>query len=242
MVKNISKIVICFIFGVFGGIFADQIFWPYFVERPLLYKYRLEQAPIYVTERKEVVIQENTALKNAVEKVEKVVVGVRTKLETGIILEGSGLILTSDGLLVTLSELAPQGAEINFFWEGKQYKIGGKAKILKRDSKNNLALIKIEEVNLPTTGFADLSKIKIGERVFLVGTIFEKGVSKKMANEGIVKTFDENFIRTNIFEKYTLVGSPLFNIEGNVLGLNTIDKEGKVIAIPASKIKSFAGF
>ncbi len=205
MVKNISKIVICFIFGMAGGIFADQIFWPYFVERPLFYKYRLEQAPIYLTEIREVTVQENTALKNAVEKVEKVVVGMRTKLETGIILEGSGLILTSDGLLVTLSELAPQGAEIDFFWEGKQYKIGtppaGGAKILKRDSKNNLALIKIEEVNLPTTGFADFGKIKIGERVFLVGTIFEKGVPKKMANEGIVKAFDENFIRTKLNQK-----------------------------------------
>jgi len=242
MAKNVLKIFGFFIIGMIGGIFADQIFWPYFVERPLFYEYRLDQAPIYVTERNEFIIQENVALKNAIEKVEKVTMGVRTQLETGIILEGSGLILTSDGLLVTLSELAPSGAETTFFWEAKQYKIGDKAKILKRDLKNNLVLVKIEEVNLPTTGFADQSKIKIGERVFLAGVIFEKGAPKKMANEGIIKTFDENFIRTNIFEKYTLSGSPLFNIEGNVLGLNTIDKDGKVIAIPASKIKTFAGF
>jgi len=242
MAKNVLKIFGFFIIGMIGGIFADQIFWPYFVEKPLFYKYRLDQAPIYVTERNEFIIQENVALKNAIEKVEKVAVGVRTQLETGIILEGSGLILTSDGLLITLSELVPQATGTTFFWEDKQYKIGDKAKVLKRDLKNNLVLVKIEEVNLPTTGFADQSKMKIGERVFLAGIIFEKGAPKKMANEGIIKTFDDNSIKTNMLEKYTLSGSPLFNIEGNVLGLNTIDKDGKVAAIPASKIKTFAGF
>lgn len=63
-----------------------------------------------------------------------------------------------------------------------------------------------------------------------------------VVNEGIVKSFDENYIQTNIFEKIRLQGSPLFNIEGEVLGLNTIDSEGKIITIPISKIKSFSGF
>lgn len=140
--------------------------------------------------------------------------------------------------MVTLSELVPQGAEANLFWDGQSVSF----QILKRDLKNNLALIKIEKANLPTAGFADSNKIKIGERVFLVGQIFEKGVPKKMANEGIIKTFDENFIKTNIFEKYTLSGSPLFDIEGNLLGLNTIDKEGKVVTISVSTIRAFVGF
>jgi S1-C subfamily serine protease len=190
MGKNVLKIVGFFVVGMIGGIFADQIFWPYFVEKPLFYKYRLEQAPVNVTEIKQITVQENVALTSAVEKVEKVAVGVRTKLESGIILEGSGLILTSDGLIITLSELVPSTAQTTFFWQSKQYKIGEKAKILKRDSKNNLVLIKIEEVNLPTAGFASLDKMKMGERVFLVGVIFEEGVPGKIANEGIVKTFD----------------------------------------------------
>ena len=100
MVKNILKIIIIFIIGTIGGIFADQILWPYFIERPLFYEYRLEQAPVYVTESKEFFIQENAALKNAIEKVEKTVVGVRTTTKTGIFLEGSGLILTFDGLVI----------------------------------------------------------------------------------------------------------------------------------------------
>jgi len=239
MSKNIFKILVIFIVGMIGGIFADQIFWPYFVERPLFYQYRLEQSPIYVTEQKEITVQENIALRNTIQRVEKAVVGVRTKTKTGKILEGSGLIVSSDGLVVTLADLVPSGSDINFFWEGKSVSF----QILKRDLDENLALIKIEETNLATTGFADLEKIKLGERVFLLGIIFEKeGTPEKVVNEGIVKTFDSNLIQTNIIEDSPLSGSPLFNIEGNALGLNIIDREGKVTAIPISKIRQFAGF
>ena len=241
MLKNISKIISIFIIGIVGGIFADQILWPYFIERPLFHQYRLEQRPVYVTERKEITIQENIALRDAIEKVEKVVVGVRTQTKAEKILEGSGLIVTSDGLVVTLAELVPQGSNFSFFIDGAPHQINSGGQILKRDLKENLALIKIEEENLPTVSFADLEKMKLGERVFLVG-ITQPPDGVWVVNEGIVKTFGQDFIKTNIFEKYILAGSPLFNIEGEVLGLNTIDKEGKVIAIPVSKIKEFAGF
>jgi S1-C subfamily serine protease len=238
MRKNILKILVLFIVGMIGGIFADQILWPYFVERPLFYEYRLEQSPVYVTERKEITIQENVAIINAIEKVEKVVVGVRTETKTKKILEGSGLIVTSDGLVITLADLVPYGSDFSFFVDGQSVSF----QILKRDSKKNLALVKIGEKNLPTVSFANLEKIKLGERVFLIGMIFKKEISQKVVNEGIVKSFNQDFIETNIFEKNVLKGSPLFNIEGEVLGLNTINQEGKVIAIPISKIKQFLGF
>jgi len=258
MLKNILKILSVFILGVGGGIFADQILWPYFVERPLFYQYRLEQSPVYLTERKEIYIQENVALKNAIERVEKVVIGVRAETKAGKILEGSGLILTADGLVITLAELVPRGSVFNFFVDGEQVSF----QILKRDLKENLALIKLEKTNLPTVGFANLEKLKLGERVFLVGVIFKNQkitLPGFVVNEGIVTSFDQNSfaepsahltprpalqgsaIETNIFEKSTLAGSPLFDIEGKVLGLNTIDKDGKVITIPISRIRTFAG-
>ena len=239
MFKNILKIVVVFVFGIAGGIFADQILWPYFIERPLFYQYRLEQSPVYLTERKEIYIQENAALKNAIEKVEKSVIGVRTETRAGKVLEGSGLILTADGLVVTLAELIPQGSAFKIFVDGESVPF----QILKRDLKNNLALLKLEKTNLPTVGFGDLEKLKLGERVFLVGAIFGGQEIKppgRSVNEGIVTMFDQNLIKTNIFEKNTLSGSPLFDIEARVLGLNTIEKDGKVIAIPISQIRGFA--
>ena len=237
MTKNILKIIAIFIIGMIGGIFADQIFWPYFVERPLFYEYDLEKAPVYVTEIKEITVQENTALTEAIEKVEKAVVGVKSETLSGKTLEGSGLIVTSDGLMVTLAELVPQGSDFSFFVDGQRLSY----QILKRDSKTNLALIKLEEENLPTVSFANLDKLKLGERIFLVGLIFEKESPSNIVNEGIVKSFDEDYIKTNIFENYLLAGSSLFNIKGEALGLNTIDSEGKVISIPITKIKQFIG-
>lgn len=241
MSKNILKIAAIFIIGMVGGIFAEEIFWPYFIERPIFYQYRLEKPPIYVTEKREIVIQENTALKNAIEKVEKSIVGIRTRTGAGRILEGSGLILTSDGLMITLAELIPIGSTPDFFLEEKQVSF----QILKRNSKENLALIKLEGSGLSTTGFANLDKLKIGERIFLLGSVFEPGKDikiKKITNEGIVKTFDDNFIQTNIIDKNyknNLGGTPLFDIEGNVLGINVIDIEGGVKTIPIKKIRDF---
>jgi S1-C subfamily serine protease len=236
MVKEIFKILAIFIIGMVGGIFAEEIFWPYFVERPLLYQYRLEKAPIYLTERKEIKIQENTALKEAIAGIEKTVILVNTKTNTGKTLEGSGFILTSDGLAITLAELVPEGSKIIFFVEKEIVPF----QILKRDLKENLALIKIEKKNLPTAGFFNFEKLKLGERVFLVGATLENGKVKNFVDEGIVKNFDENKIETNIQGSKEILGSPLFDIEGNVLGINYLTKEGKVISIPVTKIRSFS--
>jgi len=237
MSKNILKIIVIFVVGMVGGIFADQILWPYFGEGPFFYN-QLANFPVSISETKEITIQENVALQEAVEKVEKAVVGGRTKLKSGKILSGSGLIVTSDGLIVTLSELVPRGEDFVFFVDGKT----PNWQILKRDSKTNLALIKVEEKNLATVGFADFDELKLGERVFLVGVIWEKTDPLKMVNEGIVKFFTGDYIRTNIFEKNTLSGSALFNIKGDLLGLNTVDSEGKVIAIPITVIRDFIGY
>ncbi|MDO8559188.1 MAG: serine protease [bacterium] len=231
MSKNILKILAVFIFGTAGGIFADQILSPYFFPK---------QTTVYVTERQEITnyIQENIALKEVIEKISKTVVGVRARTEEGKMILGSGLVVTNDGFLATLADLLPQGSKFAFY-------IGEKwpeYQVLKRDLKNNLALVKVEGSGLHTAGFADLEKIKLGERVFLAGFNFASSTPELMVNEGIIKFFDKDLIQTNIFESSLLNGSPLFNIEGNVVGLSFIDGRGMVSAIPVSKLRQFVGF
>ncbi len=236
--KSALKIVIIFIVGMGGGIFADQIFWPYFVERPLFYEYRLERAPIYITEKKETYIQENIALIDSFEKVEKSVVAISAVSPRGIKIEGSGLIITNDGLLVTLSELVPLNHNFSFYLNGKSYSF----QILKRDNTLNLALIKLEGENFLTVGFKNSERIKIGKRVFLVGNLIDGDSSFKIANEGIVRYVDSENIHTNIKEDKVLKGSVLFNIQGEALGINSVGKNGEVFTIPSEKIREFAGF
>jgi len=237
MVKNILKLIVVFIIGTIGGIFADQILWPYFIERPLFYEYRLEKNPIYVTEIKEITIQENEALKNAIEKIEKAIVGVKSETKKGTIYEGAGLIVTADGLVITLAQLVPSGAQVNLYLEGRKID----ATVLKQDK--DFALLKIEENDLKTVGFFDFRDIRLGERVFFVGTIFDKNdIPQKTVNEGIITSFDQDFVQTNIFEDQDIQGSSLFNIDGQLIGLSKIKKNGKVFAISIERIHSFLGF
>lgn len=239
MLKNIFKIIIVFVFGMAGGLFSDQVLWPYFVNRPLLNKYQLGRVPANITQVKNVNITESVALHTAIKKIRNVVVGIRTKTKQGNIIKGSGLIVTSDGLVVTLADIVPQGSNFSFFVNGRAVPF----QILKRDLKDDLALVKLNRTNLSTTSFGDINKIEEGERVFLLGMLVENnGVkSQEIVNEGIIKYFTSNSIHTNMFEKSFLSGSPLFDISGDILGLNRVDSEGKVITIPISKIEEFIG-
>lgn len=245
MTKNILKILAVFVIGTAGGIFADQIFWPYFVERPLFYKYKLDQTPVNITQKQETTtyIQENVALQKAIEKVEKTVIGVKTKTVDGQILEGSGLVVTSDGLIVTLASLVPQGSDFYFFIDGKWPAY----QILKRDFKNNLALVKISDGQLNPAGFADAEKINLGARIFSIGMDFDTATStillppEKTISEGIIARLDKDFIYTNISSVANLDGSPLFDIEGNAVGLSALDQNSKLLAIPISAVRQFLG-
>jgi len=235
MFKKIIFIVAVFIIGMVGGIFADQIFWPYFVERPLFQQYNLEKQPIYLTEQKEIIVQENTALVDTIEKVKKVVVGIVTKTKNGEIRRGSGLVVTNDGLIITLTELVPPGSDFNFYLNGKKVSF----QILKRDWDKNLALIKISDSALATAGFAQLENLKIGQRILLVGLVCDEETCLPTVDEGIIKSFNRQFIQTNLKENLVLTGSPLFNIAGEVIGISTIKTNGDVVIIPITEIKTF---
>ena len=232
MVKNVFKILAIFIIGIVGGIFADQILWPRFVEKPLFLKYKLDQVPIYITEERKVFIQENTALQDAVEKVEKVVVGVRTETKNKKTLEGSGLIVTSDGLVITLASLLPEEGETVLYFNGETIT----PEIVKRE--NGLALLKADKGNLPTVGFAKLEEIKLGQRVFSMGVIFEESEAGRIIDEGIIRYLNDDLIKTSILDEEILVGSSLFNIKGEVIGLKGVEKNESVI-IPISEIQEF---
>ncbi len=243
MSNNILKIIAIFIIGIIGGIFADQILWPYFVEKPLFLKYNLEQKSIYITEKKEIFIQENIALTNGIEKIKNSVIAI-SKNKTKILL-GSGLIISSDGLIVTLSDVIPKDICSNIFINNDKQEIKD-CKVLKRDNKNNLVLIKIEKDNLKTCGFYDFEKIKIGQRVFSIGSIQKLNIDAEyvftpIVNQGIISYFDKDFIYTNISEKNNINTSILFDIEGRVLGINFVNKQGNTITIPSNKIREFIG-
>ena len=235
MLKDIFRPLVVFILGILGGIFGAQVLWPLFVETPFLYRYNLSSSPVYINKTQKVYIEENIALVDAIERVKGALVGITTRTKRGKRLDGSGLILTSDGLVVTLAQLLPRGGVSSFYFEGKKMKY----QLLKRDVKMDLALIQLKGNNFSTVGFAEPKKAKLGERVFLAGVTFEGENPAHFANEGIIRYLGKDEIKTNIIEKKA-PGSALFDIKGNVFVLNYIDKSGSVAAISIQDIKKFA--
>ncbi len=234
MAKKILKIAFILILGMAGGFIAAFIF----LRQELSKQSNLSSSSLSVNEKKEIIVEENNALQEAARKIEKSVVGIKITTKEGKTTFGSGLVVTSDGLIITLAELLPKAGNFVFLVDGQT----PGWQILKKDLNSNLALVKLDQQNLSTVGFADFQGLKLGQRVFLAGMIFQQDQPLEMVNEGIIKFFSPDYIRTNIFEKTTLKGSPLFNIKGELLGLNTIDSEGKVTAIPIDKIREFIGF
>jgi len=190
--------------------------------------------PIEIIETREVIIRENEAIISAIKKVQRAIVGIKIPNRP----DSSGLIISSDGLVVALSTLIPVRTSPSFYINGQIVSY----EIEKRDQDKNLALIKVEGEGLPTLEFADQEELVIGEKVFLVGTIFDnEGKPQKSVNQGIIKRIEAGLIVTNIEEEEQLAGSTLFNIEGEVLGLNLIGDEGRILTIPASTIREFIG-
>ena len=233
-IKQFIYFLLVVLAGGLGG-FLAQKFLPNFYTVS-------ESAPNYfVTKEEKYYIQENDALKEAVQKVKSSVVGIKTIGADKKVIAGSGLILTSDGLAVTLAELVPASGKTSFFVDSQP--VNGQ--ILKRDLKQNLALIKIEKNGLSAAGFFMLDQLKIGERVFLAGQIFDAKTFAPnfMVNEGIAKSFDSGFtVQTSIRETEAVLGAPVFDIKGSVLGLSYIyGSNDSVTVLPITEIKSFAG-
>jgi S1-C subfamily serine protease len=216
-INNFFKVIIIILLGVLGGTIA----W--------LFVFKNQPASVQLINKEErIYIEENTALVNAIKSVKDSVVIVKTEYKKKEI-QGFGLVLTTDGLVVTLAENVPQGSQTNISIKGEN---NITYQVLKRDLENNLALIKVDRSNLQTKGFFDLSKLEAGERVFVLSD---------GANEGIVKSFNDNSIKTNIIEIETISGAPAFDIKGEVVGIGNKDANNFVNIIPISKIKSFAG-
>jgi len=244
MKSAVIKFLFLFLIGIIGGIFGGQILWPYFVSFTFLKTGNFSETPIYVTEKKEITIRENEALQQAIKKVENTIVGVRTKTKKGEILEGSGVVLTSDGLVVTLAQLLPWGSKFHFWADGEWCHY----QILKRDLNKNLALVKLKKENLATRGFAEKEKIQLGERIFFVSVDFVATTSqfflspKLRVNEGIITKINSDLIETNIVDFSNVNGAGVFDIEGNLVGLVQKQKNERIFVIPVDSIKEFTGF
>ncbi len=157
---------------------------------------------------------------------------------------GSGFILSEDGYIVTNNHVVEKASDIEIILEdGERYK----AKVIGKDPKTDVALLKIEPKHkLPAAVLGDSSKLEIGDWVIAVGNPFGLGHT---VTAGIVSAEGrslglgpyDDFIQTDAAINPGNSGGPLFNLQGQVVGVNTAivaGGQGIGFAIPINLAKS----
>ncbi len=137
---------------------------------------------------------------------------------------GSGFILSEDGYIITNNHVIDQAEEISVILSDNTQI---EAKLVGRDLKTDLALIKIDtDKKLVPVVFGDSDKIRVGDWILAIGNPFGLGGS---VTTGIVsaKSRDiesgpyDNFIQTDASINQGSSGGPMFNMNGEVIGINS---------------------
>lgn len=136
---------------------------------------------------------------------------------------GSGFIISSDGYILTNTHVVGNADEITVkLTDQREYK----AKVIGTDERTDVALIKIEAKNLPTVRTGDSEKIRVGEWVVAIGSPLglENSVTAGIVSAKGRSLPSENyvpFIQTDAAVNPGNSGGPLFNLNGEVVGINS---------------------
>jgi len=239
--KRIFNGLLILVIGGLGGILADQFFLPYlatispFSKIDFIRQARDGTTIINPTEK--ITITENTALEQAIDKVSPCLVAIQAYQGVVLISQGTGFIVTSDGLIMTTADSVPARAGQYFVFKNGNSLTAQVAKI---DLEDNLALLKIEESNLPVVPLTDLEDLHLGQRIILIGVELVESYLNPFVNLGIIRSINQEILKINLTEENTLAnGGPLINVKGEVIGMNLIDGQGLLKTIPANRIKEF---
>ena len=161
---------------------------------------------------------------------------------------GSGFIISSDGLVLTNAHVVKGAKSVTVtLTDHRSYK----AKVLGADTKTDIAVLKIDARNLPTVRIGDPSKLEPGDWVLAIGSPYgfyntvTAGVvsakSRALPDDSMVP-----FIQTDVAVNPGNSGGPLFNTQGDVVGINsqiftqTGAFEGLSFAIPINVAEKVA--
>ena len=142
---------------------------------------------------------------------------------------GSGFLISSDGYIVTNNHVVaggPSGDAVDrvtvTLFDGKEYP----AEIVGRDPQSDIALLKIRATDLPFVKMADSRKSRVGDWVIAIGNPLGLGntvtagiISALQRNIGAGGAYDR-FIQTDTAINPGNSGGPLFNLKGEVVGIN----------------------
>ena len=136
---------------------------------------------------------------------------------------GSGFVISEDGFIVTNNHVIEGADEIEIeFYSGDRLK----AKIIGTDPKTDIALLKVEsDKPLPFVAFGNSDLMRVGDWVVAMGNPLGQGFSVSAGivsarNRALSGTYDD-YIQTDAAINRGNSGGPLFNMDGQVIGVNT---------------------
>jgi serine protease Do len=136
---------------------------------------------------------------------------------------GSGFIVSADGYILTNAHVVDDAGEVRVkLTDNREFN----AKVVGADKRTDVALVKIDAKNLPTVRVGEAAKSKVGEWVAAIGSPFglENTVTAGIISAKSRSLPDENyvpFIQTDVAINPGNSGGPLFNMAGEVIGINS---------------------
>jgi serine protease Do len=137
---------------------------------------------------------------------------------------GSGVIVTKDGYILTNNHVVDNAEDVKVtLQDGREFT----AKVVGRDPKSDIAVVKIDAKDLPTVPMADSDKVQVGDIVLAIGNPFGVG---QTVTTGIVSATGrgnlgiedyEDFIQTDAAINPGNSGGALVDVEGRLIGINT---------------------
>ena len=136
---------------------------------------------------------------------------------------GSGFIVSADGYILTNTHVVGNADEVTVrLTDRREFP----AKVVGADERTDVAVIKISAANLPTVKLGDPSKVRPGQWVLAIGSPFG---FENSATAGIISATSRSlpsdnyvpFIQTDVAVNPGNSGGPLFNLQGEVIGINS---------------------
>ena len=237
-----------FVLGIVGGLLGAFV-------------YVHDFASSIPVDKRQVVVQESSAVIDVAKKVGPAVVSITTQtVQPGVFgfgstqaeAAGTGMILTSDGLILTNNHVISGSTSVTVFTsDGKQYK----GTVVAANPYNDYAFVRISAKNLPTVRLGDSASIQVGQQVVAIGNAL--GQFQNSVTEGIisgkgrpVQAADSGSSSveslSDLFQTDAAInegnsGGPLVNLDGQVIGINTAiagNAQNIGFAIPINEVKN----
>jgi serine protease Do len=145
----------------------------------------------------------------------------RVEIQRGI---GSGVVVTKDGYILTNNHVVDGADEVKVaMQDGREFT----AKVIGRDPKSDVAVIKVDASNLPVVTMADSEKAEVGDVVLAIGNPFglgqtvTTGIISATGRSGALGLDYEDFIQTDAAINPGNSGGALVDAEGRLVGINT---------------------